>query len=240
MEESQTPILYLISTPIGNLEDITLRSIRILREVDALGCEDTRVTKRLLQYLEIPVPGILFSYHEHNEEKASGRIVQLLEEGHVVGLVSDAGNPAISDPGYRAVAAVVEAGYRVEVIPGPSAVNTALLTAGLPTSSFTFKGFPPKKDGQRRRFLAPEADLPHTLVFFESKFRVASFLKSALAVLGDRRAAVCVELTKKFERVHRGYLTELIAQLEGKNIKGEVTIVIAGNHPKFRQGSDED
>ena len=225
--------LYLICTPIGNLEDMTFRAIRILGELDALACEDTRVSKRLLQHYEIPVPGILFSYHEHNEEKASGRIIDLLSEGKTVGVVSDAGNPAISDPGFRAVQAALECGFKVEVIPGPSAVNTALILSGLPTSSFTFKGFPPKKGGQRKRFLEGEKDLPHSLVFFESKFRVVSFLKSAITVLGDRQAAVCMELTKKFERAYRGYLSELIEQLDGKNLKGEVTIVIAGNHPKF-------
>ncbi|MBR9921135.1 MAG: 16S rRNA (cytidine(1402)-2'-O)-methyltransferase [Bacteroidetes bacterium] len=225
--------LYLISTPIGNLEDMSFRAIRILKSLDALGCEDTRITRRLLQHYEIEQPSEIFSYHEHNEERAVSRILDMLEQGKQVGLVSDAGNPSISDPGFRAAQSVSDAGYTIEVIPGPSAVNTALLLSGLPTSSFTFKGFPPKKGGQRKRFLEPEAELPHSLIFFESKFRTASFLKSALDVLGDRKAAVCIELTKKFERVRRGYLTELIDYFEGKNIKGEVTIVIAGNHPKF-------
>lgn len=214
---------------------MSFRAIRVLKELDALGCEDTRVSKRLLQHYEIPTPGILFSYHEHNELRANSKILELLGQGLQVGLVTDAGNPSISDPGFRATQAAGEAGFTIEVIPGPSAVNTALLLSGLPSSSFTFKGFPPKKDGQRTRFLEPEANLPHSLIFFESKYRVVSFLKSAEKILGNRQAAVCVELTKKFERVYRGYLSELVNRLKDKNIKGEVTIVIAGNHPKFME-----
>lgn len=229
----ETGTLFIISTPIGNLEDLTLRALRILKEVSVLACEDTRVTKKLLQSHEIPYPEHIFSYHEHNEEAAAKRIVGILNEGRNVALCSDAGTPGISDPGYRAVSMAAEEGFRIEVIPGPSATTSALLLSGLPSSSFTFKGFPPRKSGQRKRFFEAEAELPHTLIYYESKFRVVKSLQDALVVLGDRQAAVCLELTKKFERVHRGYLTDVIAQLEAVTVKGEITVVIAGNHPKF-------
>ena len=225
--------LFLVSTPIGNLEDITLRALRILREVQVLACEDTRVTKSLLQKHDIPYPETIFSYHEHNEEAAAKRIIGFLQDGKDVALCSDAGTPGVSDPGYRAVSMTAAEGLPMEVIPGPSAVTSALLLSGLPSSSFTFKGFPPRKSGQRQRFFGEEAGLAHTLIFYESKFRLVKSLNDALTALGDRQAAVCFELTKKFERVHRGYLSDLVKELEGINIKGEITVVIAGNHPKF-------
>lgn len=232
--------LYVIATPIGNREDITLRALRILQEVDALACEDTRVTKKLLQLHDIPAPANVFSYHEHNESKAAERVVQLLRAGEDVGLCSDAGTPGVSDPGYRCLALCVEEGLPIEVIPGPSASIMALVLSGLPSSSFTFKGFPPRKSGQRQNFFAPEVDLPHTLVFYESKFRVVKSLQDMLVVYGDRRCAVCIELSKKFEKVFRGYLTEVIERLEGMNVKGEITVVVAGNHPKFIRSAEGD
>ena len=230
--------LYFIATPIGNLEDMSFRGVRILGELDALACEDTRMTRKLLDRYEIARSRTMFSYHEHNEASAGKRILGLLREGLTVGVCSDGGFPGISDPGYRLVDAVVEAGHTVEVIPGASAVPTALLVSGLPTSSFTYKGFPPRKSGARQRFLEPERELPHTLVVFESPHRVGKFLADALVVLGDRRAAVCVELTKKFERVHRGYLGDLAEAFAERKVKGEVTVVIAGSHPKFIRNAD--
>ncbi len=225
--------LYVIATPIGNLEDCSFRAVRILGEAGALACEDTRRTRRLLDRYEIPRPKTLFSYHEHNEAQAGKRILGLLRENVDVALCSDGGFPGISDPGYRVVSEAIEAGHRIDVIPGPSAVPTALLVSGLPASSFTFKGFPPRKSGQRQRFAALERDAPHTLVFFESPYRVGKFLADALEALGDRQAAVCIELTKKFERIHRGYLADLAREFDEKKVKGEITIVIAGNNPKF-------
>ena len=225
--------LYLVATPIGNLEDITLRALRVLGEVDALACEDTRFTRRLFVRHQVPSPGIIFSYHEHNEERAGRRILDLLGQGRSVALCTNGGYPSISDPGYRVVAACVERGFPIEVVPGASAVPTALVASGLATSSYTFKGFPPRKAGPRKHFLEVESDLPHTLVLFESPHRVARLLADALEVLGNRRAAVCVELTKKFEEVHRGYLDELADHFRNAKVKGEVTVVIAGNHPKF-------
>jgi 16S rRNA (cytidine1402-2'-O)-methyltransferase len=225
--------LYVIATPIGNLEDLTLRAIRLLGEVDAVACEDTRRTRIIFERYKIPAPATILSYHEHNEERAGKRIVKLLEKDMCVALCSDSGYPGISDPGYRIISTCLACGYPVEVIPGAGAVSTALLASGLPTSSFTFKGYPPRKAGQVRRFLEMEQDMPHTLVFFESPKRIGKFLEIASEVFGNRVAAVCVEMTKRFERVHRGSLLELKEKLGAKSVKGEVTIVVAGNNPKF-------
>jgi len=231
--------LVVIATPIGNLEDITYRAVRVLGELDALGCEDTRRTRILFETYGIKSPRTIFSYREANEAQAEARTMLMLKEGLTVGICSDAGYPGISDAGYRLISRAIDEGYQVEVIPGAGAAEPALLYSGLPTSSFTFKGFPPRKPGPRRRFLEQEKDLPHTMVFYESPFRVASFLEDALAVFGDRRAAVCIELTKKFERIHRDGLQKLCDEFKGRQVKGEVTIVIAGNHPKFL-GVDND
>jgi 16S rRNA (cytidine1402-2'-O)-methyltransferase len=225
--------LYLIATPIGNLEDITLRALRMLNEVDVIACEDTRHTRKLFQRHNIPRRALLISYHEHNETIAAVTLLGHLNKGKTVAVVSDAGTPGISDPGYRIITAAVEAGHPIEGIPGPSAPITSLLVSGLPTSSYTFKGFPPKKSGPRKRFIAMEKELPHTLIFFESPYRIGAFLYDAMQALGNRLAAVCIELTKKFERVHRGYLEPLWQEFRDRKEKGEITVVIAGNNPKF-------
>lgn len=231
-----TGTLYVVATPIGNLDDLGQRAARILGEVDALACEDTRVTPRLLQHYGIERPRTVFSYHEHNEAQAGRRILGLLAQGLSVALCSDGGCPGISDPGYRIVREAVEGGHAVVPIPGPSAVHAALLASGLSTATYTFKGFPPRKSGARQRFLEAEAQAPHTLVIFESPHRTGKLLADALAVLGNREAAVCVELTKRFERVHRGGLADLAARYKDATVKGEVTVVIAGNNPKFLCG----
>lgn len=232
--------LYIIATPIGNLEDITVRARRILGEMEVLACEDTRHTAQLLSLLEIPRPATLFPCFEHNEGRAAEKVLQALESGRKTGLVSDAGYPGLSDPGYGVISKVLEAGHEVEVVPGASAIPLALLKSGLPTSSYTFKGFPPRKSGRLRTFLEMERDLPHTLVFYESPFRVGKTLAAALEVLGDRKAAVCIELTKKFERVERGFLSQLAPKYAEGKVKGEVAIVVAGNHHKFIAPDDED
>ncbi len=230
--------LFIIATPIGNLEDTTHRALRVLGEAHVLAAEDTRQTAKLLAHYAIPRPPAVVSYHEHNEDRAGAQLLERLARGENVALCTDGGMPGISDPGYRIVAAAVEAGHTVEVIPGPSAVQTALVVSGLPTSSYTFKGFPPKKSGPRVKFFAEDADRPHTLVVFESPFRIGKMLADALIALGDRRAAVCIELTKKFERVHRGYLSDLANEFADKTTKGEITVVIAGNHAKFKRNSE--
>ena len=225
--------LVVIATPIGNLQDLTHRAVRVLGELDALGCEDTRRTRILFETYGIASPRIIFSYREANEARAEEQAVGLLKEGRSVGICSDAGYPGVSDAGYRLISRAVQEGFDVEVIPGACAVEPALLSSGLPTSSFTFKGFPPRKPGPRRRFLEMDRELPHTLVFYESPFRVGAFLKDAREVYGNRRAAVCIELTKKFERIHRGTLGDLAALFAEQAVNGEVTVVIAGNNPKF-------
>jgi len=225
--------LFVIATPIGNLEDITHRALRLLGAVPVLACEDTRVTRRILERHGVSRPAKLIAYHEHNEAAAAPGIVKLLGQGQDVALCTNAGYPGMSDPGYRVIVQAIEAGHRIEVIPGACAIEPALLASGLPVSSFTFKGFPPRRPGPRQRFLEAEREGPHSLVLYESPRRVGALLADALAVLGDRRAAVCVELTKKFEAVHRGWLSELAAQFAATEVRGEVTIVIAGNHPKF-------
>jgi 16S rRNA (cytidine1402-2'-O)-methyltransferase len=231
--------LYIIATPIGNLEDITLRAIRVLGEVHALACEDTRHTRILFEKHGIASPKTILSYREQNESQAGARILGFLKGGLSVGICSDAGYPGISDAGYRIISQALAGGFSVEVIPGAGAIEPALLSSGLPTSSFTFKGFPPRKPGVRRRYLAQEKDQPHTLVFYESPFRVYKLLVDALSVLGDRRAAVCVELTKQFERVHRGSLGELAEKFKDVKVRGEITVVIAGNNPKFSASEEE-
>ncbi|HNV20833.1 MAG: 16S rRNA (cytidine(1402)-2'-O)-methyltransferase [Candidatus Hydrogenedentes bacterium] len=225
--------LYLVPTPIGNLEDMTYRAVRVLRETEALACEDTRRTRVLLEHYGIPKPKTVFSYHEHNELAAGRRILGLLDAGVSVAVCSNAGYPGVSDPGFRIVSGAIEAGHDVIALPGASAVHVALVQSGLPTSSYVFKGFPPRKSGARRRFLALERDLPHTLVLYESPFRIGALLADAFAELGNRRAAVCIELTKMFEDVRRGSLAELAGAFENTKVKGEITVVIAGNHPKF-------
>lgn len=231
----KTPMakLFLIATPIGNLQDMTPRAREILASLDALACEDTRHTGNLLKLLDIPRPPVVVSNHEHNERRMADTIVALLNSGKKVGLCSDAGYPGISDPGYPAIAAALAAGHDLEAIPGACAIPLALLCSGLPTSSYTFKGFPPRKPGHRRTFLEMDRDLPHTLVLYESPFRVGKLLAEALDILGNRQAAVCIELTKQFERIVRGPLAKLALTFQETKIKGEAVVVIAGNNPKF-------
>ena len=226
-------MLYIVATPIGNLGDMCSRAIEGLRAADAIACEDTRRTRALLSHFEIPRPDIMISYREGTENRAGARVISLLESGKIVALCSDGGYPGISDPGFRLIQSVAERGFDLQVLPGASAIHVALLTSGLSTSSYTYKGFPPRKAGALNRFFAEEGDRPHTLVVYESPMRVHKSLSAALSTLGDRRAAVCIELTKKHERTSRGYLADLCAEFEGKTVKGEVTIVIAGNNPKF-------
>ena len=229
--------LTLIATPIGNLGDTTERLKQTLPTLDILCCEDTRHTGSLVTLLGIERPKLYVANHEHNERAMAARIVGWLDEGKRVGLCSDAGYPLVSDPGYPAVVAALEAGHELEVIPGPSAVTVALLLSGLPPSSYTFKGFPPRKPGHRRTFLEEDAESRHTLIFYESPFRIGKLLQEALEVYGDRRAAVCLELTKQFQRVKRGNLSELAPQFDEK-VKGEAVIVIEGRGSSAKSESE--
>ena len=220
-------MLYLVATPIGNLGDITLRALETLRVVDYIASEDTRTTGVLLKYYDIHKPQIAF--HEHNEQRAGERLVGLLQMGATVALVTDAGTPGISDPGYSLVRRAIDTGISVTMIPGPTGLIMAVVLSGLPLHSFTFRGFPPRKTGQRRRFLAVDKESPHTLVFYESPFRLVAFLEDALAVYGDRPAALANDLTKLYENVVRASLTTLLSTVRNTSkLKGEYIVVIGG------------
>ena len=219
-------MLFLIATPIGNLGDITYRAVETLKQVDLIASEDTRKTSILLKHYEISRPQI--AYHVMNEAKMAPKLLEKLKAGENIALVTNAGTPGISDPGYSLVHAALEAGVEVTSLPGPSAVITALTLADLPQHSFTFKGFPPHKEGPRKRFLEMEKDSPHTVVFYESPYRLLAFLQNALEIYGDRRAAVANDLTKKFERIYRGTLSQIAEELAEAPIRGEYCICIEG------------
>jgi len=219
-------MLYIISTPIGNLGDMTLRGLETLKQVDYVVSEDTRKTGMLLKHFDIKKPQI--SFHAFNEQKTLPHLLDLLHEGKDIGLVSDAGTPAISDPGFSLVRAAIEEEIPVTAVPGPTALIMALVLSGLALHSFTFRGFPPRKSAARRRFLEVDRDSPHTLVFYESPYRLLAFLEDAMAVYGDRKAALANDLTKKFESVLRGTLSEIKQQLSEEKLLGEYTVVIAG------------
>jgi 16S rRNA (cytidine1402-2'-O)-methyltransferase len=217
--------LYLVATPIGNLEDITHRALRILREADQIACEDTRHTRKLLDHYGISKP--LTSYHEHNEAARAQELVERLLAGASVALVSDAGMPLVSDPGYRVVAAAIAAGIAVIPIPGPSALVAALAASGLPTESFYFGGFLPAKSGQRVRALEALREHPSTLIFYEAPHRILAALADVEAVLGPRHVAIARELTKIHEEFLRGPVAEVRATLESRSAaKGEITLLI--------------
>ncbi len=231
-------MLYLVATPIGNLNDITLRALSTLREVDIIASEDTRKTGLLLKHFSISKPQIAF--HEHNEERAGQHIEDILKQGKSVALVTNAGTPGISDPGYTLVRRAVAAHIDVTMIPGPTGLVMALVLSGLPVHSFTFRGFPPRKPGPRRRFIEVDKESPHSLIFYESPFRLEAFLQDALAVLGDRRAAIANDLTKMFESIQRGTLASLLQWVrEQSKLRGEFIVVISGVTQEERKGNDE-
>ncbi len=219
-------MLFLVATPIGNLGDITLRALEVLRKVDLVASEDTRKTGLLLKHFDIKKPQM--SFEEHNEARAGERIMSLLAGGQSVALVTEAGTPGISDPGFTLVRRAIGAGEEVTLVPGPTALIMALVLSGLPVHSFTYRGFPPRKSGPRRRFLEVDAGSPHTLIFYESPYRVEDLLRDALAVYGDRQAALAHELTKLHESVERGTLSALLEGVLAARPKGEFVVVIAG------------
>jgi 16S rRNA (cytidine1402-2'-O)-methyltransferase len=228
--------LTVVATPIGNLADLSPRARAALAEAEVLACEDTRVTKKLLALEGIDSGARTLAYHEYNEQQAAPGLIKLILEGKRVVLVSDAGLPGLSDPGYRVLHLCREQGIAVEVIPGPHAAPMALLMSGLPTSSYTFKGFVPKKPGARRRFFEEEALSPHALVAYESPQRLLESLGVALEVLGERQASVAFELTKMHERCLHGTLASLAAAVGEP--KGEAVLVIAPKPRKERQEED--
>jgi 16S rRNA (cytidine1402-2'-O)-methyltransferase len=230
-------MLYLVATPIGNLNDITLRALSTLREVDIIASEDTRKTGLLLKHFDISKPQIAF--HEHNEQRAGQHLEELLKQGKSVALVTNAGTPGISDPGYTLVRRAINAHIDVTMIPGPTALIMALVLSGLPVHSFTFRGFPPRKSGPRCRFIEIDMESPHTLIFYESPYRLEAFLQDALEVLGDREAAIANDLTKMFELVQRGTISSLLQWVEQQSkLKGEFIVVIAGVAKEERKGEN--
>ncbi|MGI9065544.1 MAG: 16S rRNA (cytidine(1402)-2'-O)-methyltransferase [Pyrinomonadaceae bacterium] len=217
--------VYLISTPIGNLEDITHRAVRLLGEVELIACEDTRHTQKLLNHYGINTRTI--SYHEHNERERATELLRLIDSGSDVAIVSDAGTPGISDPGFRIARLAIESGVRVVPVPGPSALIAALVASGLPTDEFFFGGFLPARSGARRARLTELRSFPATLIFYEGPHRIAATLKDAHEILGEREAVVARELTKMHEEVVRGRLSELAERfLSPENARGEMVLII--------------
>lgn len=231
--------LFVVSTPIGNLEDITLRAITVLKGCDVIACEDTRTTKKLLARYGIETD--LTSYHEHNEVEKSQRLLEELKEGKDVALVSDAGTPSVSDPGWRLVNLSIENSIEIVPIPGPSAVLSALVVSGLPTDSFLFLGFFPRTVGKRKELLKDVKDYPYTLIFYESARRLSGTLSVLLEILGDREICVAREMTKLYEEAIRGSVSEVISVLsERDSVKGEVTVVLEGNREGRKKISTEE
>ena len=230
--------LFLVGTPIGNLEDLTERARRVLGSVDLIAAEDTRRTGRLLQHLGIKKP--MVSFFEGNEQKRLPELIEALREGSTVAVVSDAGMPALSDPGYRLVAACVEEGISVDVAPGPSAPVAALVISGLPTDRFVFEGFLPRSGRRRAERLESLAREPRTIVLFESPRRAAALVEDLVKSLGNRRAALVRELTKQHQEVLRGGLTEILDEVKTRGLRGEVVLVVEGWSEENVEGDDED
>ncbi|WP_426293170.1 16S rRNA (cytidine(1402)-2'-O)-methyltransferase [Dyadobacter endophyticus] len=230
--------LYIVPTPIGNLEDITLRAINVLKSVDVVLAEDTRTSGNLLKHLGISKP--LHSYHIHNEHQTVARVVERIRKGETMALVSDAGTPAVSDPGFLLVRACIREGVPVECLPGPTAFVPALVNSGLPNDRFTFEGFLPHKKGRQTR-LQNLANEERTMVFYESPHRLVKALHQFAEHFGaDRQVCVSRELSKMFEENVRGTVTEVIAHFGEKTVKGEIVIVVAGKADEKRKSDDED
>ena len=221
-----TGTLFIVATPIGNLEDITFRAIRILSEVDLIAAEDTRHTKILLTKYQINTP--MTSYHKFNIKAKTQYLTNLLKQGQNIALVSDSGMPGVSDPGHEVIRESVGQNIRVEVIPGPSAAITALVVSGLPTDRFVCEGFLPKKPGKKVKKLKELKSKARTIIIYESPFRLVKTLEDVRQVMGDRQVAICRELTKKFEEIIRGKAGDVLDKIKGSRIRGEVVLVISG------------
>ena len=230
-------ILYVIATPIGNLEDITLRALAILKQVDLIAAEDTRHTRILLAHYQIQTP--LTSYHEHNEQSRAPLLIERLQRGENLALVTDAGTPAISDPGYRLIAGAIGAGIRIVPVPGPSALLAALSASGMPTDRFVFEGFLPSKRSDRQKKLESLRDEPRTLVFYEAPHRLHESLADMRRIFGEREIAVGRELTKLHEEFVRGSLDDVNLELSRRELKGEITIVVRGASGRKEAPSEE-
>lgn len=229
-------VLYIVATPIGNLEDMTLRALRVLKEAGLIAAEDTRHTKKLLIHYGIDRP--LTSYHEHNERTKAPDLVTRLEQGQNIALVSDAGTPTLSDPGYRLVQAAIKAGVKVVPIPGPSALTAVLSVSGLPTDRFVFEGFLPAKKGERRNKISALREEKRTLVFYEAPHRLQESLQDLVEVLGDREAVLGREVTKIYEEFIRGPLSRVASQVGTKELRGEITLVVGGAEKESAPAAD--
>jgi 16S rRNA (cytidine1402-2'-O)-methyltransferase len=225
-KEMKQGVLYVVSTPIGNLEDITFRAVRVLKKVRLIAAEDTRRAKILLAAYDIHTP--ITSLHDWNEARKGAALISRIHDGFDVAYVSDAGTPLVSDPGYLLVRKAIEAGIKVVPVPGVSAVTAAMSVAGLPSDRFSFSGFLPAKESQRRHFLDLLRNMEETLIFFESPRRLLSSLKNIEEILGDREIVITRELTKLFEEIYRGKVSEIRTALKDMNIRGEITLLIAG------------
>jgi 16S rRNA (cytidine1402-2'-O)-methyltransferase len=221
--------LYIVATPIGNLEDVTLRALRILKEADLIAAEDTRHTQKLLSHYGIA--NRLTSYHEHNELAKAHALMERLKQGKRVALVTDAGTPGISDPGYRLVREAASAGITIVPIPGPSALTAVLSVSGLPTDRFVFEGFLPARKAERRRRLESLREESRTLVFYEAPHRIGGCLEDLLQILGDREIVLAREMSKIHEEFLRGRLSEIKREAEGREIRGEIALVVKGSEP---------
>lgn len=219
-------MLVLVSTPIGNLGDISQRALATLEEADVVVSEDTRKTGFLLTHFGIKKPQI--SFREDNEKRALPKVMEILELGKTVAMVTDAGTPSVSDPGFILVRSALENNIPISAVPGPTALIMALVLSGLPVHSFTFRGFPPRKSGARKRWLEIDLASPHTLIFYESPYRLIDFLTDAIEVFGNRKCAVANDLTKKFEMMYRGTIPEVMSELQKEPLRGEYCVVIAG------------
>jgi 16S rRNA (cytidine1402-2'-O)-methyltransferase len=220
-------MLYVVATPIGNLSDITLRALEVLKSVDTVAAEDTRHSGLLMKHFGTKKPFI--SYHEHNEAKRTGELVERLAAGENIALITDAGTPGLSDPGARLVRECIKRELSFTIIPGPSSILTALVGSGFSTQKFSFRGFLPVKAGQRERELRAAADCRETVIFFESPYRLAKTLAACTDIIPDRQLCVARELTKKFEEFRRGTATELLAHYEAHPSKGEIVLIISGS-----------
>jgi len=224
-DSEQKGVLYVVATPIGNLEDITYRAVRVLREADLIACEDTRQTRKLLDHYGVQTPVI--SYHEHNEVARAEELAAKLEQGHTIAQVSDVCMPGISDPGYRLIQAAIAGGFTVVPVPGASAVIAALAAGGLSTDAFEFHGFLPARSGQRRTALEALRSVPHTVVLYEAPHRIRETLEDVASVLGpERRVVIARELTKVHEEFIRGTVKDVLARLQGRELRGEITLLI--------------
>lgn len=228
--------LFIVATPIGNLEDITLRALRVLREVDLIAAEDTRVTRKLLSHYDIHTP--MTAYHQHSKGRRAEEIVEVLREGKNVALVSDAGTPGISDPGHELIGLCIAECVHIESVPGPTAIIPAVVVSGLPTAHFIFDGFPPRKESERRAYFRSIATETRTVVLYESPLRLNKTLHAIHVELGDRRVAVIREVTKFFEEVFRGTVSETIEHFSGK-VRGEIVLVLEGASGSVSQSDEE-